>query len=131
MKCPKDNYIDFDVANCKNCEYYADCLDFFNKYHNDSELPYFIRNGVCQKDAFEICNLGYACDACPYNRLDKTLGDNFPNLPREGITAIGKDSEIRNEIIKNIREQKGKISQSDIDDLKIDIELFGKKGEVI
>ena len=32
------------------------------------ELPSFIKNDVCKKDEKEICNLGYACDACPYNK---------------------------------------------------------------
>lgn len=29
-------------------------------------LPSWIVNGVCKKPAETICNLGYACDGCPY-----------------------------------------------------------------
>lgn len=31
------------------------------------ELPHWIVNGVCEKPEKAICNLGYACDGCPYN----------------------------------------------------------------
>ena len=28
----------------------------------------FIKNGICINNGESICNLGYACDGCPYNR---------------------------------------------------------------
>jgi len=28
----------------------------------------FIVDGICKNDGKYICNLGYACDGCPYNR---------------------------------------------------------------
>jgi len=31
------------------------------------ELPY-IKNGICVNNGETVCNLGYACDACKYNR---------------------------------------------------------------
>ena len=31
------------------------------------ELP-FIKNGKCINDGTYICNLGYACDGCPFNK---------------------------------------------------------------
>ena len=31
----------------------------------------FIKNGVCHNKGEQICNIGYACDACPYNKGDK------------------------------------------------------------
>ena len=47
------------------------------------DLPDFIVDGICKKDTNStmICNLGYACDACPYNKdvkkwkLKKLLGN--------------------------------------------------------
>jgi len=66
-------------------------------------FPSFIKNGICQKDNMTICNLGYACDGCPYNSdnniinkkgyIPATNNDfmnlkeeiNFSNLPK--ITA--------------------------------------------
>jgi len=35
-----------------------------NKYKG---LPGWIVNGVCEKLEEAVCNLGYACDGCPYN----------------------------------------------------------------
>lgn len=29
----------------------------------------FIENGVCENNGEFICNLGYACDGCPYNEV--------------------------------------------------------------
>lgn len=31
-------------------------------------LPSFIRKGKCHKPKKAICNIGYACDACPYRK---------------------------------------------------------------
>ena len=34
------------------------------------KLPFWIKNGICMKEELaedSICNLGYACDGCPYN----------------------------------------------------------------
>jgi len=33
-----------------------------------SNLPHFIINGVCCNWGAYICNLGYACDGCPFNK---------------------------------------------------------------
>jgi hypothetical protein len=33
-------------------------------------LPHFIIDGRCKNESGDICNLGYACDACPYNKGD-------------------------------------------------------------
>jgi len=32
------------------------------------DLPHWIVNGICMKKDDVICNLGYACDGCPYNK---------------------------------------------------------------
>jgi hypothetical protein len=32
-----------------------------------STLPSFIKNGRCHNKGESICNIGYACDGCPYN----------------------------------------------------------------
>jgi hypothetical protein len=32
-----------------------------------NKLPHWIVDGVCMKKDDVICNLGYACDGCPYN----------------------------------------------------------------
>ena len=34
------------------------------------DLPY-IENGVCKNKGEYVCNLGYACDGCPYNKENK------------------------------------------------------------
>lgn len=34
----------------------------------ENNSPSFIVNGKCKKKEEEICNIGYACDACPYNK---------------------------------------------------------------
>jgi len=39
-------------------------------------FPSFIKNGICEKDNMTICNLGFACDGCPYNK------DNFKNISK-------------------------------------------------
>jgi len=31
------------------------------------KLPEFIKDGICTNKGKIICNLGYACDACPFN----------------------------------------------------------------
>ena len=31
-------------------------------------LPSFIIDGTCKKDEKVPCNIGYACDGCPYNK---------------------------------------------------------------
>lgn len=78
MICPKNPSKDFDELNCRNCEWYLQCnkawrdgniwgKDEINNPIGDN-LPSFIVNGVCKKDNQTFCNLGYACDACPYNK---------------------------------------------------------------
>lgn len=39
-------------------------------------FPSFIKNGICEKDNMTMCNLGFACDGCPYNK------DNFKNISK-------------------------------------------------
>ena len=36
-------------------------------------LPSWIIDGVCKKDEKTICNLGYACDGCPYNAFPEKI----------------------------------------------------------
>ncbi len=38
----------------------------------ENKLPYFIVNGVCENQGNVKCNLGYACDGCPYNKDQDT-----------------------------------------------------------
>jgi len=33
----------------------------------------FIEGGVCKNEGQSICNLGYACDGCPYNKEKKAV----------------------------------------------------------
>jgi hypothetical protein len=33
-------------------------------------------NGICMNDGNQYCNLGYACDACPYN-LDQEIEERL------------------------------------------------------
>ena len=39
-----------------------------NINYSKKDLPNFIVDGVCRKGKKTICNLGYACDACSYNK---------------------------------------------------------------
>ena len=36
--------------------------------YDSTGLPAFIVKGRCTKIPTEICNIGYACDGCPYNQ---------------------------------------------------------------
>lgn len=36
------------------------------KLLSDDMLPVFIKKGKCINDGSLLCNLGYACDGCPY-----------------------------------------------------------------
>jgi len=38
----------------------------FDKYGRKVEVP-FVKEGRCTNRGEYICNLGYACDGCPYN----------------------------------------------------------------
>jgi len=38
---------------------------------DNKEARPFIVKGICKKDETTICTLGYACDACPYNKENK------------------------------------------------------------
>ena len=51
-------------------------MAYYHKILTDREknkkyLPSFIVNGVCKIGEDAICNIGYACDACPYNKKGK------------------------------------------------------------
>jgi len=35
----------------------------------------FIINGVCRNDGKYICEIGYACDGCPYNKTVELVKD--------------------------------------------------------
>lgn len=59
-----------------------------------NDLPDFIVDGVCKKDNTTICNLGYACDSCPYNRP----GDNYPNITYSKFTKEPTEQEVKNNI---------------------------------
>lgn len=52
------------------------------------KLPDFIKNGECiNKSGQKICNLGYACDACPFN-YERTFSINI--VVDEGNTSATK-----------------------------------------
>jgi len=82
MICPDNGDKSFDEFDCQECQWFYQCMKMF-KYGNlwgtnnptgdnypdiNNGLPSFIVNGICEKDCMTICNLGYACDSCPYNR---------------------------------------------------------------
>ena len=85
MLCPNNANRDFDDLLCRDCEWYMQCFkmwqngNIWNKKDDPTGdnfpemnhgLPSFIENGICEKDNITICNLGYACDACPYNKKE-------------------------------------------------------------
>jgi hypothetical protein len=75
MICPVTGNRDFDDLDCRDCEWYMQCFKMWqdgNIWSKKEEplgdnFPNFIQNEICVKDNMVICNLGYACDACPYN----------------------------------------------------------------
>lgn len=63
------------VTNTKKAKEYMidDTINDLNKIFNSKKqevrVPWVV-NGVCKKEEISpdaICNLGYACDGCPYN----------------------------------------------------------------
>ena len=52
-------------------------------------LPNFVVDGKCAKTDEQICNLGYACDACPYNKVEPTItpdvDKSVPHVNEEDI----------------------------------------------
>lgn len=51
-------------------------MKVIDKYGREVDVLFIDENG-CHNDGRHICNLGYACDGCPYN-IGKTCikGDN-------------------------------------------------------
>lgn len=83
-----------DTDNCPLCNEGRMVLDMNAGRKIENVIPSFIIDGVCKKDNMTTCNLGVACDACPYN---KVIGGNFPQMPnleieiRNGFTMFGND----------------------------------------
>lgn len=38
-----------------------------------NKLPWIV-DGVCKNNEEYICNLGYSCDGCPYNKCEESIG---------------------------------------------------------
>ncbi len=62
-----------------------------------NELPHWIENGICTNKGENICNLGYACDGCPYNLVTTHIhceicGTMIPvsKKERENMVAVPK-----------------------------------------
>jgi len=43
----------------------------------EEDLPW-IYNGECINDGKYVCNIGYACDGCPYNKDERIVPTNIP-----------------------------------------------------
>jgi len=111
MICPNKGNKDFDIDDCIGCEYYDQCLahsglnmdnqgDNFPNINKPNEkdmnnLPSFIQNGICKKDNMTYCNLGYACDGCPYNpdnqKKDMDKVKNQIPITKEEIVKFKED----------------------------------------
>ena len=75
MICPNNGNKDFDDLLCRDCKWFMQCLKVWqdgNIWGKDETLgdnfPSFIINGECKNLNNAMCNLGYACDSCPYNK---------------------------------------------------------------
>lgn len=89
MICPENGNKSFDDLECRDCKWFMQCFKMYqhgNIFGKDDPmgdnfpemnngLPSFIKNGKCEKDNMTSCNLGYACDACPYNKEKKSPTD--------------------------------------------------------
>jgi len=99
----------FEIRNIEGCGEqtfaYGDNYPVFND--NKNEYP-FIIDGECQNNGDYICNLGYTCDSCPYNRKAK---DNIP------FQMIAREEIKEHEKFKNM----GKITREEINDFLIDL----------
>jgi uncharacterized CHY-type Zn-finger protein len=97
MVCPNNASKDFDDLDCRDCQWYFQCFKMWqsgNIWNKDEPMgdnfPSFIINGICKKDTYTICNLGYACDGCPYNAKNKS--ENKTNkITQEEINQFKKD----------------------------------------
>ena len=119
MICPNKASKDFDLEDCIGCEYYSQCLsqsglgnqgDNFPKMNKD--LPDFIQDGICKKDNQTYCNLGYACDGCPYNPDNHKKGKHIP---------VNDFMNLKEELSFS---KLFKITKQEIDDFKEELELF-------
>jgi hypothetical protein len=106
MICPNKASKDFDLEDCIGCEYYSQCLtqsglgnqgDNFPKMNKD--LPDFIQDGICKKDNQTYCNLGYACDGCPYN----------PDNNKKDMDKINNKTPITKEELDKFKIEMGEI----------------------
>jgi len=49
-------------------KHYLQTVDMNDK----KRLPHWIKDGICINETLKnICNLGYACDGCPYNKASR------------------------------------------------------------
>jgi len=60
-----DDDFGFDLSSVENVALQV----FIEKEVNDEKLIPFVKGGACI-NVGQICNLGYACDGCPYNKAN-------------------------------------------------------------
>jgi len=119
IKCSHCGYtkavMESELMENDNCELCGGAMLFEQSadYLSDQEkgLPSFIIDGKCEKDNMTICNLGFACDSCKYNKeiQNETEGMN------EQIDNMLISSMIRD--IEKVGEEKvwWEINHSEID----------------
>ena len=64
-------------------------MKVIDKYGREVDVPFIDENG-CHNRGEHICNLGYACDGCPYNKDFERGYGTIKNCPYCGKTLIGK-----------------------------------------
>lgn len=94
---------------CAGAMMFEESADYIADQEKD--LPSFIINGKCEKDNMTFCNLGFACDSCPYNKEIKNETEGM----NEQIDNMLISSMIRD--IESVGEEKvwWEINHSDID----------------
>ena len=68
----KRNNITFELSLIKVLRKNKEDLDEMDRVTDEDVKAFekahpWIKDGICQNNGSNICNLGYACDGCPYN----------------------------------------------------------------
>jgi len=64
-------------------------MKVIDKYGREVDVPFIDENG-CHNNGKYICNLGYACDGCPYNMDLKKEHGRLRNCPYCGKPLVGE-----------------------------------------
>ena len=69
---------------CQTC---GNTVDIEEIGTDEDETPSWVKDGVCHNNGELICNLGYACDGCPFNTVN-VLPNKVPETPILDVRGI-------------------------------------------